>query len=306
MTAPSLTVENQFYKGATENNDFFEIQPNGVFGFNSLPSSMSYVGGTAAVALGLTQASGAIDSSPGDLRMSVAQYMDDILNETNQFGQPVEFGSFQSTEPRLDAPLAAWAQSIEGDGYQFLSSHLTTPPAGSSAPVTDPAGTYSPAGASAPTFASPGTRARGIHFRGPLLAQSAFDTAIDAINTSKAIQDEAKTYEANVWGSTVSKYVAPYEAGLQFWAESPEFQINVQVLGPMSVPSNATQSESVLHQEINSIEPDTLVANRTYNDINKAYAGSLGQGAIAEASGNTLWAWVFEPTTTTVMMVHPV
>jgi hypothetical protein len=61
-----------------------------------------------------------------------------------------------------------------------------------------------------------------------------------------------------------------------------------------------------LLQEINSIEPDTLVAQTTYNDINKAYGGSLGLGAIVEASGNTLWSWVFEPTTTTVMMVHPV
>ena len=92
-----------------------------------------------------------------------------------------------------------------------------------------------------------------------------------------------------------------------FWVESPTFQINVQVLGPTSrIPTNATQSESVLQQEINSIEPDTLVAKTTYNDIYRAYAGSLGQGAIVEASGNTLWAWVFEPTTTTVMMVHPV
>ena len=240
--------------------------------------------------------------------MSVAQFMDNVLNETNQFGQPVEFGSFQSTEPRLDTALAAWAQSIEGDGYQFLSSHLTTPPAGSSAPVTDPAGTYSPAGASAPTFASPGTKAPGVHFKGPFQAASAFDKAIDSINTSTAIQDEAKTYEANVWHSdTLSKYVAPYGPGLQFWVESPTLQINVQV-GPATspIPPNATQSESVFLQEINSIEPDSLVAKTTYNDINRAYGGSLGLGAIVEASGNTLWAWVFEPSTTTVMMVHPV
>ena len=270
---------------------------------------MSYVrGSTAATELGLTQQSGAIDLSPGGQHESVAQYMDNVLNETNQFGQPVEFGSFQSTEPRLDANLAAWAQSIDGDGYQFLTSGLTTPPAGSSAPVTDPAGTYSPAGASAPTFASPGTPAPGIHFTGPFHAESAFDTAIDLIDASTAIQDEAKTYEANVWRSdTLSKYVAPYEPGLQFWVESSTLQINVQVLPATSpIPSNATQSESVFLHEINSIEPDTLVAQTTYNDINKAYAGSLGQGAIAEASGNTLWAWVFEPTTTTVMMVHPV
>ena len=276
MTAPTLTVENQFYKGATENNDFFEIQPNGVFGFNQNPSSMSYVGGsTAAAALGLTQQSGAIDSSPGGEHESVAQYMDNVLNETNQFGQPVEFGSFQSTEPRLDANLAAWAQSVDGDGYQFLTSQLTTPPAGSSAPTTDPAGSYSPAGASAPTLASPGTSGPGVHFKGPFHAESGFDTAIDSINTSTAIQDEATKYEANVWGSDT--LVAPYEPGLQFWVESPTLQINVQALPATSpIPTNATQSESVFLQEINCIEPDTLVAQTTYNDINKAYAGSLG------------------------------
>jgi Protein of unknown function (DUF3383) len=312
FTAPILTVENNFFTGATQNNDFFEIQPNGAFGFDSNPSDLSYMGGTAAAALGLTQASGAIDSSPGGQHMSVANYMNDIVqNETNQFGQPVRFGSFQSTEPRLDTELAAWAQSIGGDGYQFLTSHFTTPPAGSSAPVTDPAGTYSPAGASAPTPATPGTSPGFL--KGPFTSEKGFDTAIDSVNASTAIQDEAKTYEARVWGSdALSKYVAPYGQGLyghglEFWVESPTLQINVQVEPtPSTLPPGLTQSESVFLQDINSIEPDTLVANAAYNDTQQAYAGSLGLGATAAASGDTIWAYVYGPETTTIMMVHPI
>ena len=70
-----------------------------------------------------------------------------------------QFGSFQATwetlaqlDPRYLGDLAAWAQST-GDLYTFLSqSPLTnTPPAGSSLPTIDPAGTYSGPGASAPT-----------------------------------------------------------------------------------------------------------------------------------------------------------
>ena len=37
MSAPTFTVEAQQFIGATENNDFFEIQPNAVFGFDHNP-----------------------------------------------------------------------------------------------------------------------------------------------------------------------------------------------------------------------------------------------------------------------------
>ena len=144
-TAPPLAV-------SLDNNNFFDVQPNGWFGFDNDPSDLSYMSGTAADALGLTQASGAINSSPGGQHPTTAQFMNDIVqNETNQFG------SFQSNEPRFDQALAAWAQSTGGDGYQFLTSNLTTSRAGSSAPTTDPAGTWSGPGASAPTPAAPGT-----------------------------------------------------------------------------------------------------------------------------------------------------
>ena len=65
------------------------------FGFDNNPSDLSYMSGTAAAALGLTQASGAIDSSPGGQHPTMAQFMNNLVqNETNQFG------SFQSNDPR--------------------------------------------------------------------------------------------------------------------------------------------------------------------------------------------------------------
>ena len=72
--------------------------------------------------------------------MSIAKYMNNIIqNETNQYGDPVHFGSFQSFEPRLDTGLAAWADLANGYDYQFLTSHSTTPRGGSSERVTLPA-----------------------------------------------------------------------------------------------------------------------------------------------------------------------
>ena len=59
ITAPPLTVNYNSVIGATANRDYFEVQPGGALGFDHNPSSLSYMGGTAAAALGLTQASGA-------------------------------------------------------------------------------------------------------------------------------------------------------------------------------------------------------------------------------------------------------
>ena len=195
ITAPPLNVKNNFNVGATQNNEFFEVQPNGSFGFDYYPSTLGYMTGTAADALGLSQVSGAILSSPGGQHPSIAQMMDNIIrNETDQFGNPVHFGSFQTNEPRLVPKLGTWAASAAGDGYQFISSISTTPPAGSSLPVTDPTGTYSPAGASAPTLAAPN------HVPNIGTTEAAFDAAVNALPTSTAIKNEAKQFEANVSG----------------------------------------------------------------------------------------------------------
>ncbi len=154
MTATPLEVmldwNNQTIIGATENNDFFDVCPNGAFGFDYNPSSLSYMSGTAAAALGLTQASGVIDSSPGGQHLSMSEFMNNVVqNETSQFG------SLQSSVARSAQRLAAWAQST--DGYRFIPSIKSTPTAGASRPTVDPAGTYSLRGASAPTPAAPGT-----------------------------------------------------------------------------------------------------------------------------------------------------
>ena len=152
-TAPPLLVNwngnNNPIIGATENNDFFEIMPNGSFGFDQNPSSLSYASGTAAAALRLTQKREAIDSSPGGQEPTTAQYMDDTVSGYGQFG------SFETDIPRAAPALAAWAQST---GYKFIPTLAakSTPPAGSSLPTKDPAGTYSGRGASAPTPAAPG------------------------------------------------------------------------------------------------------------------------------------------------------
>jgi hypothetical protein len=302
ITAPPLTVKNNFNVGATQNNEFFEVQPNGAFGFDYSPSTLGYMTGTAADALGLSRASRAILSSPGGQHPSIAQMMDNIIrNETDQFGNPVHFGSFQTNEPRLVPKFAIWAASAAGAGYQLISSSSTTPPAGSSLPVTDPTGTYSPAGASAPTLGAPN------HVPNIGTTEAAFDAAVNAIPTSTAIKNEAKQFEANVWGSdSYSKFVAPDGRGLEFWIETPTLQIDVQVEPtPSKLPAGLTQSESVFQSEINAVEPDKLVASTLYNDIHLAYGGSLGSGAAVMTDGTTAFGSVYEPTTMTTMMVHP-
>jgi hypothetical protein len=159
MTAPGLTVENQNYhaKDGSLTWDFFEIQPDGHYGFNYHPASGSYMTGTAADALGLSQAAGAANASPGGQNVSVANFMQNIMqNETDQYGNPVHFGSLQTNQPRLLTVLGQWADSPDGMAVQLFSQGPgSTPPAGQSTPVTDPPGTWSPAGASSPTWGNP-------------------------------------------------------------------------------------------------------------------------------------------------------
>ena len=301
ITAPPLTVKNNFVTGATQNNQFFEIQPNGAFGFDQNPSSLSYATGTAADALGLSQAVGAIDSTPGGQHPTITEYMDSVLTETNQLGQPVQFGSFQTNDPRLEAGLATWAASSAGAGLQFIASTSTTTPAGSSLPVTDPTGTYSAPGASAPTLAAP-SQVPNVG-----TTETAFDTAVDATGASAAVKNEAKQFEANVWGSdSSSKFVVASGQGLEFWIETPKLQFNVQIEPtPSELPTGLTQSESVFQSEINAAESDTVVASTLYHDIYLAYGGSLGSGAAVATDGTTAFGSVYEPTVMTTIMVHP-
>jgi hypothetical protein len=157
MTAAPLSVLYTAIVGDTANRGYFSIQQNGDFLYNS--SSLTYATGSAATSLGLTQDSGAYDSTPGQDITSAAAFMNNIVQTED--GQ---FTSFQSTwqslateSPQSQAALFAWAQSSDGLYTLLQNSFSNTPPAGATAPTTDPAGTYSGAGAGAPTPAAPGT-----------------------------------------------------------------------------------------------------------------------------------------------------
>ena len=103
-TAPPLSVildwDNKPIIGATENNDFFDVSAEWLTSASiHNPSSLSYMSGTAAAALGLTQASGAINSSPGGQHPTAAEFMNNLVqNETSQFG------SFQTTLAMAGGP----------------------------------------------------------------------------------------------------------------------------------------------------------------------------------------------------------
>ena len=120
MTATPLSVvldwDDKSIIGATENNDFFDVSPNGEFGYDYNPSSLSYMSGTAAAALGLTQASGAINSSPGGQHPSPSEFMNNLVqNENSQFGSfQNNIGQLAQGGPDYVDSLAAWAQSTDG------------------------------------------------------------------------------------------------------------------------------------------------------------------------------------------------
>ena len=98
----------------------------GEYGFDQRPSSLSFAEeGSAADLLGLSQSSGAMDSSPGGERVSIAQMMAQFI----KLASPDPFGSFQSAEPRLDGAFEYWQQ--HHPSYAFLpNNHKTTTPAG--------------------------------------------------------------------------------------------------------------------------------------------------------------------------------
>jgi hypothetical protein len=200
VLAPSLGVVNYSVTGATANRDYLQISEAGEFDYDYLPSTISYVGGTAAAALGLTQASGALLSNPGGQTTDAGQFMNNLVqNETDQFGSfqlPQVPALVAQYDPTFLGDFVNWAQSTYGQ-YTDLAQYITgTPPAGSSTPTTDPAGTYSGAGASAPTLAAAGTY---IPVTG---ATSAAAEVVDpagaysAAGASSATTDPAGTYSA--------------------------------------------------------------------------------------------------------------
>jgi hypothetical protein len=151
-TAVPFTLEAQSATDSNGNftNYFFEIQPSPYFGYSFRPSNLSYAGGTAAGALGLTLLSGAVDASPGGIKESINAMMNNPL-----YG---DFGQYQANNRgRFTQQLSNWQTTTEGLGHLFLPNNVATQPAGATKPITDPAGTWSPAGASAPILDKPGT-----------------------------------------------------------------------------------------------------------------------------------------------------
>jgi hypothetical protein len=270
MTAPPITVSLDGGQSIAT-NDFFDVDPNGDFGFDKNPSSLSFMSGTAAAALGLTQASGAIDSSPGGQHPTKGQFMTSIVqNETGQFG------SFQSDEPRLNQALAAWAAS--NYDYQFISLNLSTTPAGSSTPTTDPAGTFSLAGASAPTLAAPGTYIPGT----------------GATSATAEIVDPAGTYSlAGASAPTKARrgYYVPTAGASSETPVSPGYyQPHVGATKELrALPP--TISGTVAGQSTPSGQTDTPFSKVTINDPNIRTSDSLsiqitgGGGALADGAG---------------------
>ena len=246
MTATPLQVDlNWDNQSITGNNgapnDFYDIMPQGSFGFDKNPSTLSYASGTAAALLGLTQGQ-AILSSPGGQHPSVAQFMDQVVQEAQSQG--LGFSSFQSDRPQSAKNLAAWAQSTDGL-YTFLNpTGGTTRAAGSSKATKDPAGTYSPAGAGAPTPAPAGNY---IPVTGATaLSQAIIDPAgtyslagasaptqaqpgfyVPTAGASFETPDDPGTYTPNPGMSAQLQAVAPVISVLQGQTDAPFSQATI-------------------------------------------------------------------------------
>ena len=282
MTAAPLTVvldwNNKSIIGATANNDFFDVAPTGSFGFDHNPSSLSYMSGTAATALGLTQESGAINSSPGGQQPTASEFMNNLVqNEDSQFSSFQNMMGSAAAGPTYLANLAAWAQS--SDGYRFLSkSTSNTPPAGSSAPTTDPAGTYSGAGASAPTPAAPGTYIPGT----------------GATSAAAEITDSPGTYSlAGASAPTLAQpgyYVPTAGASYETPVSSGYYQPHAGATKELRAVA-PTLSGAVAGQSTPSGQPDTPFSSVTIADRNVGARDSLtiqltgGGGALSDGAG---------------------
>lgn len=126
--ATPLEVKYNSITGKTENHDWFSIQPNGAFGFDNAPNTLSFLSGTAASALGLSQASGALDSTPGGQHPTIAQFMNQVVKEASAAGEP--FTTLQDVQQdRFDTSLKLWTSNHPG--YTFLPEHFSAPPPGS-------------------------------------------------------------------------------------------------------------------------------------------------------------------------------
>jgi len=135
MVAAPLSVTYYAVTGVTANYDSFQISQNGDFNFDT--ASTTYATGSAAGPLGLTQATGAFNSSPGGIATNESAYMNNLVqNENGQFGSfQTDWAALEALTPVQQNAFIAWAQSTDGQ-YNFLASNsaygIATPPGSSS------------------------------------------------------------------------------------------------------------------------------------------------------------------------------
>jgi Protein of unknown function (DUF3383) len=284
VLAPSLKVVNNPVTGATANRDYFDVGEAGAYDYDYLPSTISYAGGTAAAALGLTQASGSLLSNPGGPPEAADRYMNNLVQNVDD-----QFGSFQlpqvpvlvaQYDPAYLGDFVNWAQSTHGQHtdlgqYGYIT---TTPPAGTSMPTTDPAGTYSGPGANLPMPAAPG---RYIPVTG---ATSAAAEIVDSPGSYSLVGASAPTlaqpgyYVPTAGASRETRddpgYYTPYAGATA----------EIKALPPII-------SGTVAGQSTRSGQPDTPFSSATIADPNIDTKDSVsinvtgGGGTLADGAG---------------------
>ena len=107
------------------NNEIIDLSVQGQFGFYTNPSpAMSWVSGTAAPLLNMTQATGALTPSSGGNAMTVQHMMTLETKYLDQNGQPISFRDVFSNDTRLDGNISAWASA---NGYTYLPTLGSAP-----------------------------------------------------------------------------------------------------------------------------------------------------------------------------------
>jgi hypothetical protein len=105
LKATPMTVTYHTVKGAKANRGALWLAQNGASPPNT--SSMTYVGGTAAAALGWTQASGAILSTPGGTLANINAYMNSLAG----LAAFTDIYTDSDTDPTTASALASWTAS---------------------------------------------------------------------------------------------------------------------------------------------------------------------------------------------------
>jgi hypothetical protein len=157
MTGAPLYLNYKTVKGATENSGHFLLQQWPTF--NYATSSLTYMTGSAAGKLGMSQRSGAFDSSTGQIVTSASQWMDDfIANFSDRFSSfQTTYSPKKATPPGEQSALEQWADSTGGQYTYLIGYSANTPPIIDSigASVDQPSMTQGATATAAPEAAVP-------------------------------------------------------------------------------------------------------------------------------------------------------